>query len=252
MKKKKDAFTLLETLVVISLISVMVSLLLPALASAQATARLAPCQANLRQFLTASMSYAADFKEYVPGSASFENASSSGNPTRSANWHMSFSRPWHQAPAPIVINMQRGYLPKNKDIAWCPDRPRETSSSDHFWGRDIDDNFGGISGTGYGVNGHRWASKTNTPGDPYWQYRNGGAIFPVEWSTYHKAYYMTETAGVADILVAGWLDPSFEARQARHHNQLNVSFPDGRVEVFDYDELYTLLDIRDPEFCWGE
>jgi len=253
MQKKTDAFTLLETLVVISLISALVALLLPSLASARATARLVPCQANLRQFHSASMSYAADFNEKVPGTAAYETAfSSGGNPSRSPSWHMRTSRTWHQTPAPIVINMQKGYLPKNKDIAWCPDRPREESPSNEFWSRDIDDQGWGMLGSRYGVNGFRWSSKSNDSFDQYWQYKNGGSIFEMEWLTHQSAFYMTETAGTGDVFSAFSLDPTLKPRQARHQNRLNVSFPDGHIKVFGYEVLYKLIDTQDTEFCWGE
>jgi len=238
---------------VISIMLALIAVLLPALAGARAAARLVPCQMNLRQYLTASMSYAADFNDRVPGSVAFETAfSSGGNPSRTAEWHMLPARSWHRAPAPIVINMQRGYLPKDKDIAWCPDRPREEASSREFWSRGINLKTWGTLGTGYGVNGFRWGSRLNTPNDPYWQYRNGGAIHPVEWTRYHGAYYMTETAGVFAISQGAHLDPSLQSRGARHGNRLNVSFPDGRVEVFDYEALFKLVDTRNPRFCWGD
>jgi len=253
MRFKRGGFTLLEALVVISIVSALVSLLLPAVASAQATARLVPCQANLRQYLSASMSYAADFNDKVPGSATFQTAfSSTGNPAKSASWHMGLARPWHWSPAPIVVNMQLGYLPKVKDIAWCPDRPREEYPSNSFWSRDINDQFWGLLGTSYGINGFRWRSRGNVPSDPFWQYLNGGAIHPVEWMTFHKAFYMTESAGGTDIFTSTFLEPTFEKRKARHRERLNVSFPDGHVEVFEYNVLHTLLDSKDPELCFGE
>jgi len=249
---RRNGFTLLEALVVISLISALVSLLLPALASAQATARLVPCQANLRQFLTASISYAADFKDFVPGSAAYEtHFSAGGDPSMSPNRHMSLARPWHRGPAPIVVNMERGYLPKVKDIAWCPDRVRGEEQADNFWALDINYEFWGISTTGYGVSGYRWRSRGYYPSNPYWQYNFGGAVHPVEWMTYHKAFYMTETSGIYEAN-RFFIDPGQYPRKARHQERLNVSFPDGHVEVFEYDLLYTLMDAQDPAFCWGE
>jgi len=255
MLHRSRGFTLLEVLVVISIISLLISILIPALASARATARLVPCQANLRQFLSASASYAADFNERVPGSAAFETAfSSGGDPTKSPSWHMGLGRPWHQSPAPIIVNMQRGYLPKDKNIAWCPDRNREDATSINFWALDIDDKLWGTTGTSYGVNAHRWNSRLGSaPSDGSWQYLNGGAISPVEWLTYQRAFYMTETAGIPAINFPFLLDPTFEKRSARHKGGLNVSFPDGHVKTFNYDELYTKIDSGgDVEFCWGE
>jgi prepilin-type N-terminal cleavage/methylation domain-containing protein/prepilin-type processing-associated H-X9-DG protein len=62
------AFTLIELLVVISIIGLLVSILLPALAAARSTTRTAQCASNLRQFGLAIATYAADFKGQAPAS----------------------------------------------------------------------------------------------------------------------------------------------------------------------------------------
>jgi len=257
MKTKRNAFTLLETLVVISLISVLVALLLPALASARATARLVPCQANMRQIHVASQTYAIDFKDFVPGTIQFEtHFSAGGNPSKHPAWHTSFLRPWYQGPAPIVTSIRLGYLPRDKQIAWCPDRTTDQLSGKYFHILDIDDPLWGFVGTSYGVNGDRWDSAGTEPTHEtekgYWQYNFGGAIHPVEWNTYQKAYYMTETAAGVEIESAHHLDPVSEDRPARHNEKLNTLFPDGHVRAIAWEEIFKLVDSIDPEFNWGE
>jgi len=257
MRKKEVGFTLLETLVVISLISVLVALLLPALASARATARLVPCQANMRQIHAASQMYAIDFKDFVLGSVQFEtHFSPGGNPSQTPTWHTSFHRPWYQAPAPIVTSIRLGYLPRDKQIAWCPDRTADQFSGEYFHLLDIDDPFWGYIGTSYGVNGDRWDSAGTNPANEtekgYWQYNFGGAIHPVEWSTYQKAFYMTETAGAIKVQFPIHLDPSKEDRAARHQLKLNTLGTDGHVKAIAWEEIFKLVDSDDREFNWGE
>ena len=53
--KKSKAFTLIEVLVVISIISLLISILLPALSSARAAARDLKCKTQLRQIGTANI-----------------------------------------------------------------------------------------------------------------------------------------------------------------------------------------------------
>ncbi|MEX0775862.1 MAG: type II secretion system protein [Phycisphaeraceae bacterium] len=62
----RRAFTLLELLVVISVIAVLVGILLPALAAARNRAKQTQCSANLRGIGQATANYAYDSGEYMP------------------------------------------------------------------------------------------------------------------------------------------------------------------------------------------
>jgi len=56
-------FTLIELLVVIAIISLLISILLPALGEARKTGRATICSTNLRQFGTATAAYATDYRD---------------------------------------------------------------------------------------------------------------------------------------------------------------------------------------------
>lgn len=71
MKIKSDrlpGFTLIELLVVISIISLLIAILLPALRAARESARTLQCSTNLKQIGIGIASYAADSKDRVPDS----------------------------------------------------------------------------------------------------------------------------------------------------------------------------------------
>ncbi len=59
------AFTLIELLIVIAIIAVLIGLLLPALASGKAHAKMVQCMSNQRQIGYAQQSYADEFDEYI-------------------------------------------------------------------------------------------------------------------------------------------------------------------------------------------
>jgi len=63
---KKHGFTLIELLVVISIIALLVSILMPALAKARDSAKSVYCLSNLRQFAIAAELYTNDNEGYYP------------------------------------------------------------------------------------------------------------------------------------------------------------------------------------------
>ncbi len=67
-KNKIRAFTLIELLVVISIIAVLMSVLMPALAKARELAKRSICASNLHQMAIGWMAYETDYKELPPGS----------------------------------------------------------------------------------------------------------------------------------------------------------------------------------------
>lgn len=97
------AFSLIELLVVISIISVVIALVLPALKQARATARQTACGSNLRQIATVwSIYHNQDFRGQVPPAVSLPD-------------------PFDARPADQITLMQcfASYIPDTK--AWqCP------------------------------------------------------------------------------------------------------------------------------------
>lgn len=75
---KRSGFTLIELLVVISIISLLVALLLPALSKARASARDLQCQTNERSLAQAGAMYAAQNRDYLPFYHTYAEDSATG------------------------------------------------------------------------------------------------------------------------------------------------------------------------------
>lgn len=66
--ERARAFTLVESLVVIAIISMLISILLPSLAEARRQTRSVVCRSNLRQLGVGWVTYAGDWNGHLPGS----------------------------------------------------------------------------------------------------------------------------------------------------------------------------------------
>lgn len=67
-------FTLIEVLVVVSIIALLIAILLPSLGRARSQARMVSCQSNLKQLTMAFLVYAAEYKNRLPGASKDANA----------------------------------------------------------------------------------------------------------------------------------------------------------------------------------
>lgn len=89
-KRPLFAFTLVELLVVISIIALLIAILLPSLQTARKQAKKVVCQTNVRTLATAAYTYATEFNAYPPSISNFANSPG----TTFYPWRLQGGRDW--------------------------------------------------------------------------------------------------------------------------------------------------------------
>jgi prepilin-type N-terminal cleavage/methylation domain-containing protein len=124
-RKRPKAFTLVELLVVISLLALLIAILLPALAQSRHRARRTACAANLRQVGVAINLYSQDFDDTIPFGPSGRPVTGSNFYTVTGNVTSLLSL---EDGAPVGLGLLlKDYVSHQPMVFFCPgaDQPSE-------------------------------------------------------------------------------------------------------------------------------
>jgi prepilin-type N-terminal cleavage/methylation domain-containing protein/prepilin-type processing-associated H-X9-DG protein len=233
--RREKAFTLIELLIVISVISLLMAVLMPTLAAARSRGRALACKSNLRQLLLAGIGYATENDgAYVPAASDmWDNAGLH-------RWHG--RRDTREHPFDPLRGPLAGYLADGR-VKECP------AKTDFVKGQDWKTNFEqGCGGYGYNM---------TYIGSRLWQ--NGVHSIEAWKDSYASTTHMTEVAApgrtlmFADTAITNdqrclieysFAEPPFTVRNGlpvtefymspsihfRHRSRANIGWADGHID----------------------
>jgi prepilin-type N-terminal cleavage/methylation domain-containing protein/prepilin-type processing-associated H-X9-DG protein len=151
--EKKRAFSLIELLVVISLIALMIAILLPALSLARSQSRSLVCNSNLRQLFLANTGYAIESDNYYVPAAPDINTTQGGR----YRWHgvrNSPDEPFDPTKGPLAA-----YLADGK-VKQCPERVDFAKSGK--WNDNFEKGCGGYGYNRIYLGSRQWQERPST------------------------------------------------------------------------------------------
>src|SRR5690242_14035888 len=116
--RRKNAFTLVELLVVIGIIAVLIAVLLPALAGARRQAVRLKCQSDLRQIGQALLNYSTQFKGRFPPAVYINWSGPAERFTVGGNTYVVASVYWHERL--MLMKLLPGLEESGKSVNICP------------------------------------------------------------------------------------------------------------------------------------
>jgi len=195
MKSKSGMFTLVELLVVISILAILVGMLLPALNKGRERARSVSCFGNLKQLGTSLQMYAMDAGDFVPCTQSWKNV-----PSVEPNGMKSSKRP-------TFVERLSPYFNKLK-LAQCASGLPETESLGNNWHTNYTANWRFGWSSSAEISPVRRLSKCRQP-----------TIAAVLIDGQNKSRYTMAFGG------------SFSRPENRHSGRWNILLADGHVQA---------------------
>ena len=226
----RNAFTLVELLVVISIIALLIALLLPALGQARATAQQAACLSNHKQIGLAFATYEQTYTDWVPGGIDPGNAA--GFEKRSMTNHSA----WVGKLFPYLGSngVSDDYLTHGDNVFRCPtDKAYATGGKNRS---SIVNNPGQYTGDGEGS--YNWnkfmmgGSQNQTIGSP-------APVAADYWTRYIRRPFVTYDHAKRPLIIEHWANPRKRFKQGvekpHQWDLIGEAHPGGTSNYLFYD-----------------
>ncbi|MCM8771585.1 MAG: DUF1559 domain-containing protein [Candidatus Omnitrophica bacterium] len=216
-KIKSNGFVLIELLVVVMIVSILSSLILPALSKARERARQAVCMNNLKQIYIAFSMYTDDYEGFFPAYQ---------DPFPEGYW-LWMGRGWRILIGPYFVNINpysydkiKKRFSRPKDIFHCPSdktAPTKWESTSY----------------GYSMSFYHSPEQINQMDDKSYTY-DKNKIFPTVGQKISQVAYPTKK-----IIIAEWLDNHTGGNNGwwSWEGSRNYLFVDGHVEFRKAKEI---------------
>ena len=269
--RRRNAFTLVELLVVIGIIAVLVGILLPVLGRARESARMVQCASNLRTIATASLQYSFDNRGHILPSIVWKDVENSAVDF----WpHLLISRKY--LPRQEITNVASSPI-AFKSVLVCPSTVESVQQNSPIDGvrraqsaviqpQNLSNPIPFVVDFSYGINGTTFfANQAATAYYPCTSISYAPppppAVQPPVLKKRNNAKKSSETVfmfdgkewnvwvgGLIKTRIAGWRHGQWRADKPDTTGRVNVSFMDGHVETVPRSELPDEQAVADGVF----